>query len=301
MLDLNMQHTKYRRYSQHGEEGIVDAFIGCVYSESERSSLLACEFGAHDGSNSNLLKIVEDGSSFGVFIECDKSRFDIFSESYSHLANSKVINGKVGWEKDNDLAAIFRLHGLAIDNLKILSIDIDGDDAHILENMSYSIDLVLIEYNPTFGFDTEFCNPKGSSIGSSPKTLAKIASTKSLFLAAVTETNLIFVNKKFEGLIRKYDLREIEPCASATRYAMGYDGTLVVVDGKGTDLTNEIIGVGWSKSFFLQPTPRVIRRFDEFGKTRLVYSLFVLLVTRPFAVFALCRKIVKYKTKKQSV
>lgn len=295
MIDLNSEKYRNRKYSQAGEEGIISAFISTVYPKDLINSLLVCEFGAHDGSNSNLMQMLEDGSSFGVFIECDVGRFNSFHNNYGHMSNLKIINDKVGWEESNDLAAIFQQNGLNIDSLNILSIDIDGDDAHVFESINGNIDLVVIEYNPTFGFDTFFCNPKGSCIGSSPLTLMQIAFSKNLFLAALTETNLIFVNNKFDKQVRTYNWYEMKPHASAIRYAMGYDGTLVVVNGVGTDLTDEILGIGWSKSFFVQPLPKVLRKFNKLSRSGLLYSIFVLLITRPMAVGSLWRKFRKYR------
>ena len=295
MIDLNSEKYRNRKYSQSGEEGIVTAFISTVYPKDLINSLLVCEFGAHDGSNSNLMQMLEDGTGFGVFVECDLRRFNSFCKNYGQMPNLKIINDKVGWEEGNDLGAIFQRNGLLIGSLNILSIDVDGDDAHIFGAINGDIDLVLIEYNPTFGFDTFFCNPKGSNIGSSPLTLMQIASSKNLFLAALTETNLIFVNNKFDGHVKTYNLHEMKPHASAIRYAMGHDGTLVVVDGIGTDLTDEVLGIGWSRSFFVQPLPKVLRRFNKLGRSGLLYSVFALLITRPMALRSLWRKILKYR------
>ena len=295
VIDLNSEKYRNRKYSQSGEDGIVTAFISTVYPKDLINGLLVCEFGAHDGSNSNLMQILEDGTGFGVFVECDRKRFNSFYKNYGQMSNLKIINDKVGWEVTDDLGVIFSRNDLLIDSLNILSIDVDGDDAHIFEAINASIDLAVIEYNPTFGFDTFFCNPKGSSIGSSPLTLMQIASSKNLFLAALTETNLIFVNNKFKGQVKTYSLPEMKPHASAIRYAMGYDGTLVVVDGIGTDLTDEILGIGWSKSFFVQPLPKVFRRFNKLGRSGLLYSIFALLITRPMALRSLFRKYLKYR------
>jgi len=301
MLDLNSHALKIRKYSQSGEEGIVEAFVNLVYTEDEKSMLSVCEFGSHDGSNSNLLKMLEGGSYSGVFIECDSTRIETFVRNYGHLSNIKIIQDRVGWDEGTDLAAIFRRNTLEIGSLNILSIDIDGDDIHVFQSLKETIDLVLIEYNPTFGFDTEFINPKGRNIGSSPLALNRIADTKNLYLAAITETNLVFVNNKFTNKIKKYELRDVSPLKGSLRYAMGYDGTLVVIDGNGIDLTDEVLGIGWSRGFFVQPLPKILRKFGRLDKSRVVYSLFLLLLTRPLSVCALYRKYQKYRLSKITV
>jgi hypothetical protein len=294
VIDLNLQDIRKRKHSQSGEEGIIDSFISVVYSEVEKEKLIVCEFGAHDSSNSNLLKIVEEEGSFGVFIECDLRRFESFQKKYGNLSNIRIIFDRVGSDQGNDLSSIFKRNGLAIERLKILSIDIDGDDVHVFESINENVDLVLIEYNPTFPFDVHYSNPIGGNIGTSPLALAGIAANKNMFLAALTETNLVFVNNKFGALIKKHDLTSISTPRGAVRFAMGYDGTLVVVDGNGVDLTDEVIGIGWGRSFFLQPLPKLLRKFDRLDRTRTLYSLIMLIVTRPTAVMALSRKYAKY-------
>ncbi len=291
MIDLNSVNYRSRKYSQSGEEGIVRAFIDTVYADNEKNNLLVCEFGAHDGSNSNLIQMLEDGQSKGIFIECDSSRFDSFRENFGSRSNITVIQAKVGWGKSDDLCSIFERNGFEISSLNILSVDIDGDDLHVWASLKVDLDLLLIEYNPTFGFDTVFQNPKGHNIGSSPLALSMIAYEKGMYLAALTETNLIFVNNRFAEKVIQHELNELSPSAGAIRYAFGYDGTLVVVDVSGTDLTDEVLGVGWGDRFFVQPLPKFLRKFNRYKTGGLVYSVFALLVTRPLAVKSLLKKV----------
>jgi hypothetical protein len=298
VIDLNSDNYRSRTYSQSGEEGIVRAFIDTVYADNKKNQLLVCEFGAHDGSNSNLIQMLEDGHSKGIFIECDSTRFDAFKKNFSGRSNISVIRAKVGWGKSDDLSAIFKSNGFEIGSLNILSIDIDGDDLHVFASLNADLDLLLIEYNPTFGFDTVFRNPKGRNIGSSPLALSLIAHEKGMFLAALTETNLIFVNNRFEDKVVRHDLNVVGPSAGAVRYAMGYDGTLVVADVSGTDLTDEVLGLGWSSNFFVQPLPKFLREFNRFRTCGLIYSVFALLVTRPLAVRPLLKKVYKVRKAK---
>ena len=65
----------------------------------------------------------------------------------------------------------------------------------------------------------------------------------------------------------------------------------------GEDLTNEVIGIGWGKSFFVQPLPKALRKFDRLDRTRTAYALIVLLMTRPNASIALFRKYIKHRRK----
>jgi hypothetical protein len=74
---------------------------------------------------------------------------------------------------------------------------------------------------------------------------------------------------------------------------MGYDGTLVVVDGSRGDVTDEVIGIGWSKSFLVQPLPKTLRKFNRFNKLGMVYSLIILMVVRPNSLVVVIRKAIR--------
>jgi hypothetical protein len=185
----------------------------------------------------------------GVFIESDARRFRALEERFKHMANVRFIHSEVGLNGKKHLKSILSEHDVDLADVRVISIDIGGDDAHVFASLTDTLDVLVIEYNPTFGFDTEFLNPLGKNIGSSPKSLEILAKRKNLYLAALTETNLIFVNQRFIELVKPYQLNELLPDKSSLRFGMGYDGTLVVVDGSRGDVTDEVIGIGWSKSF----------------------------------------------------
>lgn len=293
MIDGNLLQHRVSRYSHAGEDGILMAIISTIYSVDETRNAVMCEFGAHDGSNSNLLQLFEDLDVRGVFIESDVRRFRALEERFKHMANVMFIHSEVGLNGSKHLKSILSEHDVDLADVRVISIDIDGDDAHVFASLTDTLDVLVIEYNPTFGFDTEFLNPLGKNIGSSPKSLEILAKRKNLYLAALTETNLIFVNQRFIELVKPYQLNELLPDKSSLRFGMGYDGTLVVVDGSRGDVTDEVIGIGWSKSFFVQPLPRTLRKFNRFNKLGMVYSLIILMVIRPNSLVVVIRKAIR--------
>jgi hypothetical protein len=60
-------------------------------------------------------------------------------------------------------------------DIDILSIDIDSDDLAIWRSVSaYAPKVVIIEYNPTIPFDTEFENVRGKHWGNAARSLVRL-------------------------------------------------------------------------------------------------------------------------------
>lgn len=288
MLNLNLPQTTGNRYSQAGEEQIIKQFLLAAGLQSP----WMCEFGAHNGQNSNLLRLNEDHNLGLVFIECDKNRLEQLRHATSHLRNVVLLQEFVGWDGEQSLSSIFLRHNLSIDSVKIWSIDIDGDDYRVFETLPPTTDLAIVEYNPTFAFDTVFINPPGENKGSSPLALCNLASRKNMFLAALTETNMIFIHSRFKSLVAAHQLSDLQPVTSSIRLAMGYDGSIITTTGAGLDLTDEVNGVGWSTAFYPQPLPRILRRFNKLNVVKTIYSFFRIGLFRPWLLH---RVYLKYK------
>lgn len=288
MLDLNLPPTTGNKYSQAGEELIIKQFLLATGLQSP----WMCEFGAHSGQNSNLLRLNEDHNLGLVFIECDKDRFDLLRHATSRLQNVVLLHEVVGWDGEQSLSSIFLRHNLSIDSVKIWSVDIDGDDYRVFETLPPTTDLAIVEYNPTFAFDAVFINPPGENKGSSPLALCNLATRKDMFLAALTDTNLIFIHSRFKSLVAAHQLSDLQPVTSSIRLAMGYDGSIITTTGAGLDLTDEVIGVGWSTAFYPQPLPRILRKFNKLDVVKTLYSLIRIGLCRPWLVH---RLYLKYK------
>jgi len=271
--------------AQFGEDKIISAALDLIYSSnSYPADTLFCEFGASDGSLSNLSFLLARGWC-GVFIEVDKKRFSklktLFSGNESQL---KLIQARVGVHGDFLLSNILQSNKINPIAVKVLSIDIDGDDALVLETVQWDLDLLVIEYNPSFSFDVLYTNPVGGQIGNSPLAICQIAKKKRLALVALTESNLIFVNESFEHLFEVFDLKDLKPQKNSLRFAMGYDGTIVRTDGLSNDTTSEVMQAGWGGGFMVQPIPKIVRSMSKYRRLRYLFSFYQVVVTRPFNI-----------------
>jgi len=215
----------------------------------------------------------------------DKKRFSklktLFPDNEGEI---KLIQARVEVNGNSVLQNILQLNEINPISVKVLSIDIDGDDALVLETVQWDLDLLVIEYNPSFSFDVLYTNPVGGQIGNSPLAICQIAKRKRLALVALTETNLIFVNEAFEHLFEVFDLKDLKPEKSSFRFAMGYDGTIVRTDCSSNDTTSEVMQAGWGGGFMVQPIPKIVRSMSKYRRLRYLISFYQVVVTRPFKI-----------------
>lgn len=145
-LPSNTYH-KYCRgtYAQNGEDGILEQLLKELGVEAGTF----CEFGAWDGVNgSNTFNLMINHKFSGMAIEADQARSQQCVGNYRSFPNVQVYNGLVLYnDKNNDLNAWLKRGNLPRD-LDVLSIDIDGDDYYVWENLTdYAPKIVIFEIN----------------------------------------------------------------------------------------------------------------------------------------------------------
>ena len=140
-------YHKYCRnvYSQNGEDGILEQLI----RELDITNGSFCEFGASDGiSSSNTFNLVKERNFTGLLIEADKDRYNKCVENYKSYPDIKVCNGYVLYDDDNNNLDAWLERGGMNKDLDVLSVDIDGDDYYVWENMkNYTPKIVIFEVN----------------------------------------------------------------------------------------------------------------------------------------------------------
>jgi hypothetical protein len=283
-------------YSQNGEHQIIAGLIG--FLPVEKNPRVLVEFGASRGTdNSNLFTFGESGHPL-VLIEASPARYnDLKAAIKPHPSivgiQAKVLfsggNGlkKKGGGREGRIDDILKANGIDIESVGVVSIDIDGDDAAVFENLGFVPQIVICEFNPTFPSDAIFRNPPGSNIGNSPLEVHRVATGLGMYLVAATETNLIFMKNEYQDRVPKLDLMESIQGLQLTRFAWGYDGTFVRFSTDGEDLTRGIYHNGWNDSFLRQPLPPVLRRFSNRGRTFRIFYFMIGVIAQPIETFKL--------------
>ena len=244
--------------SQGGEDGIVEKALSVLPERDQ----WCVEFGAWDGRHdSNTFHLVDQLGYHVILIECDPRKYARLCAEYPHKDRASFLKAFVGWGATDGLDALLRPKSIP-QNFDFLSVDVDGNDCHILNAMvEYRPKLILVEYNFTIPNAVEFSQPPDPRCqqGSSAASLIKLAKRKGYELIAVTKLNLLFVDQAYYDLFGIPDnslevMRDEEP----NYVFFGYDGT-VFLDGRCALEWHPGLQLSANK---IQVLPRVLRSYQ---------------------------------------
>jgi hypothetical protein len=279
-MSTNLLDHLRNEHSQWGEDGILDKLFGLMGVESG----YFVEFGAWDGIHfSNTYALYRKGWS-GCYIEGNSTRF---LELQKNVTADRVtnVNVFVTIDGENSFDSIMA-RVKAPPYIEVLSIDIDSDDLAIWRSIStYVPKVVIIEYNPTIPFDTEFENVRGKNWGNSALSLVKLGSEKGYDLVCATNTNLIFLKRNLnrETGMPVFDLNS---CGYKKRFFWGYDGALLRSEGSRARC-DEIFFLPWGKTIGFQPLPAFLRTYAAPSSTtsiaRVMFTGLSSLLMRPLS------------------
>lgn len=284
------------KYSQNGEELIVANLLPLIDERVPNGIFI--EFGGSKGTdNSNLFVFGEKGRQL-ILIEANARRFNLLSKIIGNQESIYGIQAKVGHkngtngERDTTLANILRENKVLSTQVSAVSIDIDGDDAAVFENLGLIPELAIVEFNPTLPVDSFFRNPPGEAIGNSPGELIRVARNLGMFVVGVTPTNLIFMKDYYRDKVKEADVTYEIQRHSLPRFGLGYDGTLIRFLSSGTNATSEVYHNGWNDSFVRQPLPRFMRTYTKKGKfVRISYFVITGLILQPLVTLKFILKL----------
>ncbi len=230
------QHTVY---SQHGEEGVVEAILGIIDSVEAPQPLRWCvEFGA--GRNNNNTRLFIERGFRAVLIEANPVFYTDLANSYAGNSAVTCLERIVSWQGDNALDRILSETPVPA-KFDFLVVDVDGNDAHIFSALeNYRPKLVMIEFNASFPANVSFVQPRSESVrwGSSLKGVTDVAKSKGYELVAVLKGNAFFVDARY---FDAFAIKDNAPHAlsddtSQRTWSQFYDGTIVLHAEKPSDV-----------------------------------------------------------------
>lgn len=255
------------KYSQFGEDGVIDKIFELIGEKSK----ICVEFGAWDGFHmSNTAKLWTGGWK-GVLIEGNTKRVKRLKENVAKY-DCLCICAYVQSSGDLSLEPLLEVAGIT-EQIDLLSIDIDGNDYFIFESLKEIRPRVVVcEYNPTIPAEIDLVAEEGNYFGCSVAALNRVGESKDYKLVAVTDTNCIFVLKKYEPLFEPYETRlsEIKVDKYLTYFMTSYSGEYVLsrdpVYGASFPFRGKLIGSYSSITFkasLFRPYYRFIRKLKE--------------------------------------
>lgn len=194
---LTLDHTFERSvHSQHGEDGVLQA----IFDALGVTNGTAVEFGAWDGVHLSNTAALRDAGWQTCLIEGDPERYATLVQRFGSDPRVVPVNTWVRHEGESSLDAILAKHFPK--PVDLLSIDIDGDDYHILAGLKLRPRVIVVEINPTIPPFIDRVNPLGANKGSSLAAFARLAKSKWYDLVHATVLNAFFVDTTRNGRIR---------------------------------------------------------------------------------------------------
>ena len=143
--ERSIARAGYKVYSQSDEDGILQEIFRRIGTESRTF----CEIGVGDGTENNSRYLLMQGWS-GTWLEGSESFCEAIRARFASELDAKQLelqHAMITRDNINDLLA-----GCAgFPRLDLFSLDIDGNDWHVLETIcDLEARVVMLEYNPKF-------------------------------------------------------------------------------------------------------------------------------------------------------
>lgn len=212
----------FKVYSQAEEDGIIEEIFRRLGVENG----WFCEIGVQNGLECNSLYLIHKGWT-GAWIEGNANQAEPIRQKFGSLipARLKLCIGMATVESVNELLDRLTPAGREID---FLSIDIDGNDIHLLEALRGRPKVICIEYNAKFPANIvkrQVYDPrqywKGTDyFGASLKALTEAAGRMGYGLVGtnITGSNAFFVRDDLVGEGLFCEDRSVERLYNPPRY-----------------------------------------------------------------------------------
>ncbi len=187
-MKTNLIQFAKNKYSQFGEDGMLEHLL----QRLGISTGFCVEFGAGDGISCSNTKALRDAGWDSILIEADKKLFERIDQSTCPC----IIREKVTPAGNASIDSI--LQRWAFEKpVDFMSIDVDGDDYYIFEQMQTRPKIVCIEFNCSVPPHLALVGEQGGCFGASARALQLLAEKKGYFLIGITTTNAFFIDNQF--------------------------------------------------------------------------------------------------------
>ncbi len=172
-------------YSQWGEDGILDYL--CERIKLSKPKILEIGAGNFSECNSKFLAENRNASVFAV----DGRKDLVDSIKSTSLQWKNHLYALETWVTPDNVGEIITQASMKLGGLDIVSLDLDGNDYWILERAELeSISIVVVEYNPLFGFEKAVSVPRDDGFDRKEKHFS------SLYYGASLKAFCYLLNKK---------------------------------------------------------------------------------------------------------
>ncbi|MEI0566086.1 FkbM family methyltransferase [Brachyspira pulli] len=198
-----LEHFSYKVFSQNDEDGILNE----IFKRIGIKNKFFVEFGVQDGLECNSHFLLLQGWE-GVFIEGSSEYCKKINDNFQNPIKKnklKVINSFITAENINEILSTTK--AVSINEIDLLSIDIDGNDYHVFNAINViNPRVVVIEYNGKFPPPIKWCMPYNPNYvwdysdnqGASLEAIVELAESKGYKLVAtnISGVNAFFIKKE---------------------------------------------------------------------------------------------------------
>lgn len=177
-LSKKLQDYEFKIFSQWGEDGIIQHLIANI----EIKNKTFIEFGVEDFSEANCRFLMMNNNWEGLVIDSSDQNINRLKQSYYYSKYGLIaVCAFITKENINNLLSIGEFHT----DLGILSIDLDGNDYHILESIkNFKPRIIICEFNAVFGSERKISVPYDEKFNRTEKHFSNLYFGASL--AAIT-------------------------------------------------------------------------------------------------------------------
>ncbi|MEM1402813.1 MAG: hypothetical protein AAGG55_05735 [Pseudomonadota bacterium] len=222
------------------------------------------EIGAWDGIHkSNIAHRVWSDRCKGLFVEADPERFGQLRDNYREKTNAVCLNATVGSE-GSEIGTLFSRCGISV--ARFVSIDIDGNDIHVMRGVSSSLaDMICVEFNPSIPSFLQYEQPQDPNVmdGSSFRSVKEALEELGYIVVKVIHCNVIAISSRF-GV--KVDVHIDESVANLLEVrsdipwlAFAFDGAIV----SGVDQFKDTRRGFMIQTKHLSPIPKFLRKMPS--------------------------------------
>ena len=219
----SLNDYKLNIYSQFGDDGIIAEIL----TRTGITGGMCVEFGAWDGVLvANTANLWTRQGWEALLIEPDMEKFKTL-QKITRDYKCKCLSEFVTSTGEHSLERILEKENIDVENVKLLSVDIDGNEYHIFKALKQlHPPIVILEYNPTIPADMTVVSKEDEFFGSSAKALCDLANEKGYMVVAISKSNCFFVDKSFTHAFSDVSTsyEELFDPSCLTYFITGYGG-----------------------------------------------------------------------------
>ncbi len=228
----------FKAYSQNDEDGIIAE----IFRRVGVTNRVFVEIGVGNGLENNTLLLLFDGWT-GLWIDCGEANVAAIRKGFAKtLESGQLVFADAAVDVEN-VNAVVSEH-IKDSKIDLLSIDIDGNDYHVLKALTVVRPRVIVaEYNPRFPPPVEYCMAydrnhrwrQDDNYGASLKFLESRLTEYRLVGCNITGSNAFFVREGLEASFTEpfSAERHFQPCRfDLCRMQMGHSPAYATLENR---------------------------------------------------------------------